>query len=246
MKMKLKRQPMLRGAVLVAGALMAAAGAGRGQRALSANATGTLASGYFEYEQTAPLPAGRPLQTDQKLWFKGQSYRQENVSNGSKVITLGGPNGTFVILPGRPDALKLSGPLRQPTAGIPGLPVLDSAAIQRFAKRVGTAKVGRYQADVYESTSVFQSVGGPKGQKTPARQTITTRYWITRDLPAPVKVSVPSMRAGNGAVVTVLKSARLNPSLPDSMFQLPKGMKVTTPPPPHRLNLPPSRAGNKK
>jgi hypothetical protein len=231
---------------LLFGIGVCAAVAGWGQRALAASAAGIPKSGYFEYTQTAPLPAGRPMETDQKLWFKGQSYRQENVSNGSKIITLGGPDGTFAILPGRPDALKLSGPMHQNVAGIPGLPVLDSASIQRFAKRVGAAKVGKYQTEVYESRTVLQSAPGPKGQKAPTRQTIVTRFWIARDLPAPVKVSVPSMRPGSGPVVTVLKAAHLNPAIPDSMFRVPKGMKVSTPPPPHQVSIPPARAGGKK
>jgi len=212
--------------------------AGGGRRAQAASTDNRPASGYFEYEQTMTLRAGRPLTTDQKIWFKGQSYRQESVSTGSKIVTLGGPQGTFVILPGRPDAMKLSGPTHQTTAGIPGLTVLDSASVKRFAKRVGAAKVGKYQADVYEWRNVFQSVGGMKGKKAPARQEITTRYWISRDLPAPVKVTVPNMGPQGGTVVTLLKAARLNPPLPDSLFQLPKGMKVSSPAPPRKLSLP--------
>jgi hypothetical protein len=240
--MKLMRNLDLRRchAVLAGSVILAGAGANAAQPAPSASAAAMPRSGYFEYEQTVTLPAGRPLTTDLKLWFKGPSYRQESVTNGSKVVTVGGPNGTFVIVPGRADALKVAGPTHQNAAGIPGLPVIDSAAIQRMAKRVGTARVGRYQTDVYELTNVFQSAGGPKGQKSPTRQTITTRYWTTRDLPVPVKVSVPSMQKGSGPVVTILKSARLNLALADGLFQLPKGMKVTTPPPPH-----PPAAGKK-
>jgi hypothetical protein len=221
---------------------MAVAGLSGGPRARAALTNDRPKSGYFEYEQTMTLRAGRPLTTDQKVWFKGQSYRQESVSTGSKIVTLGGPQGTFALLPGRPDAMQLSGPIRQSTAGIPGLFVLDSASVKRFAKRVGTTKVGRYQTDVYEWRNVFQGVGGTKGKKAPARQEITTRYWISKDLPAPVKVSVPNMGPQGGTVVTLLKAARLNPTLPDSLFQLPKGMKVSSPAPPRKLSLPGSAA----
>ena len=58
MNKRMNRRPRLRGAAL-AGALMIAASAGRGQRALSASAPSVPASGYFDYEQTMKLPAGR-------------------------------------------------------------------------------------------------------------------------------------------------------------------------------------------
>src|SRR4051794_20609307 len=195
-------------AALVTGSLIAA-GVGWGERAAAASAAVAPRSGYLDYEQTMSLAAGRAMKTEHKLWFKGQRYRRESISSGSKIVTLGGPNGTFVILPGRTDAMKLAGPTRQAVAGIPGLPVLDSGAIRRFAKRVGAAKVGRYRTEVYESRNVFQTTGGGKGQKGPAKQELTTRYWISRDLPGPVKVSMQSMGPQSGPVVTVLKSARL-------------------------------------
>lgn len=244
MKKREARHLRLRGAAL-AGALLIAAVAGRGQRAFCASAGSVPASGYFDYEQTMRLPAGRPLTTEHKLWFKGQSYRRESISMGTRIVTLGGPNGTFVILPGRSDAMKLAGPGRQAVAGVPGLPVLDSAAIQRFAKRVGTAKVGRYQTEVYESRNVFQTPAG-KGQKGTVKQELTTRYWISRDLPGPVKVSMEGAGPKSSPVVTILKSARMNVAVPENLLRLPKGMKVSTPAPPRALSSPPTRAGGKK
>jgi hypothetical protein len=224
--MKIQMLSRLPRRVVLLAALLTAAGGAAGSAA-------PPRSGYFQYEQTVTRTrSGPPLKTDLKLWFKGQSYRLESVSSGSKLTTLGGPNGTFAILPGGNEAMKLSGPIRQPMAGIPGLPVLDSAAVQRVSKRVGAEKVGPYKTDVYEMRNLFQGVGSRKGRKKPAQQEMTTRFWISRDLPAPVKVAVQTTGMQSGPAVTVLKAARLNLSIPDSMFRLPRGMKIRAPAPP--------------
>ena len=82
----------------------------------------------------------------------------------------------------------------------------------------------------------------------PATRTASshTRYWVSQNLPGPVKVAVQGAGPQSGPVVTTLKSARLNVAVPDSMLRLPKGMKVSTPVPPRSLSPPSASAGGKK
>jgi len=59
------------------------------------------ASGFIQYEQSTTTGPGQPpLRMVIKLWFKGRSYRQESIHARGKVVVVGGPSGTFVMMPG--------------------------------------------------------------------------------------------------------------------------------------------------
>ncbi len=202
-------------------ALLAAAGA--------AGSPALPTSGFIQYEQTTTTaPAHRaPLKMVNKLWFKGHSFRREDLYAGNQMLTVSSTSGTFVMLPGHA-AVELAAPQprRSPgqpgprlrPAGIPGLMFLDAAAIVRTARKVGAEKVGRYTADVYETRTPMPA---PKGA---APQEQTTRYWVSRELPMPVKIL---MESGPGTqTVSLLQRVQLNIPIPDRMFQLPKGTKV--------------------
>jgi hypothetical protein len=178
------------------------------------------ASGFIQYEQTTTMaaPQRQPLKMVDKLWFKGRSFRRESTYGGSKVVYVSNPAGTFVMLPGR------SGAMQMPTAhgspqSIPGLMYLDTPAVMRSMKKVGAEKVGRYQADIYESRT--RAASAAKGGKP---LEIVMRYWVSRGLPVPVKIM--SKSTPGAMTVTVLQAAQLNIAVPDRLLQLPPGTKI--------------------
>lgn len=217
------------GGVIGLGVLLAA-GAGRG-------AAGPT-SGFIQYEQTTamPRPQRAPLKLVEKLWFKGQNYRQESHYPATEWVTLRGPEGTFVILPGGRGAMRMASPLPVkrhgqvlplPVQQIPGLMFPDTTVIPRFAKPAGHEKVGRYSTTVYESRSRTPAF---KGQ--PAQETVV-RYWVSPTLPVPVKIV--SKATPGATIVSLLQTARFNQAIPDSMFRLPKGTPVHAAPAPQPL-----------
>ena len=221
-------------AALLAGAAAAAGGAAR------------PTSGFLQYDQTTTVvtPPRPPLKMVEKLWFKGPNYRREDISPTSKVVILSGPSGTFVILPGGNGAMKMSGPpstpkpgrvLLSPAPAIPGLMYPTAALVPRFAKRVGTETVGRYRAQLYESRGHTPALNGRPPQET------VVRYWVSPPLPVPVKI-VTKASPGT-ATVSVLRTAQFNTPVPDTLFRLPKGMKVHAAPTPRPL--PVTAAGEK-
>jgi len=182
-------------------------------------------SGFVQYEQTTTVASLRqaPLKAVNKLWFKGARYRREEVYAGKKVLTLRNADGTFVMLPGQSGAVELAaaGPPAPRSAhrtGIPGLTFLDAATIARTAKKVGTEKVGRYSTTIYEARARLQPT-----PRTPPQEQVT-RYWVSRELPMPVKVLMQSPPSTE--TVSVLQKVQLNIPVPDRMFQLPKGTPV--------------------
>jgi hypothetical protein len=217
--MKLLSQPSLRllcRPAVVAALLAVTAGTGWSKARLT--------SGYVQYEETQTLPMAHslPAKKEQKLWFKGRKFRREVISGGSRVLSLGGPDGGFVMLAGSTEAAKVSGHLPGRMV-VPGLMFPTSADIRRFAHKVGAETVGQYQTDVYQWHSRPQSRGAGAKKKGPARPESNTRYWITRDLPVPVKVE---MKIAGMVTVSVLRTAQFDIPVADGMFELPKGTKV--------------------
>jgi hypothetical protein len=177
-------------------------------------------SGVLQYETDLVMANQPPRKIGQKIWFKGQKFRLENTMPTGNQVTVGDPNGIFVLMAGSKEAMKLPG-RPQAKGGVPGLPFGDVARF-KHQKKVGSEKVGAYMTDIYEQSIDVRMPGGPAGQKG------STRTWITPTLPVPVKV-VTKMPP-NFQTITVLKSAQLNSPIADSMFQLPKGTTIRTRP----------------
>ena len=115
--------------------------------------------------------------------------------------------------------MKLPAPLQIPgvPTGVPGVPYGNVSLLRRVMKKVGSERVGRYQAEIYEQTTLLNQRGMGRD--------FTMRFWLAPGIPVPVKV-VSNM--GTGQSVTLLKTIQTNTTLPDSMFELPKGTKITT------------------
>jgi hypothetical protein len=193
------------------------------------------ASGYLEYVETRSSPSSTapPWRSVTRLWFKRGSYRRELTTNQARTIFVSGPGGDFQILPAAGEALRMPSPPGPPRAfpmhGIPGLPLPDAAAIPHVARKTGTEKVGRYLTEIYESHRSPPQPSFPRGPNAPRWPEITERYWVTWDLPVPVKRE--TRLSPGGQIITVLQAVRLNIPIPDSMFQLPKGIRIRPPAP---------------
>jgi outer membrane lipoprotein-sorting protein len=175
-------------------------------------------TGILQYETDLVIANQPPRKMAQKIWFKGEKFRIQNDTPMGSQVTVGGPSGVFVMMPGSKEAMKL--PNKKPVKkGVPGLPFGDMARFKN-QKKVGTQKIGSYMTNIYEQDIDVNMPG--------AAQKGTTRTWVTDSLPVPVKV-VTKMPP-NFQTTTVLKSVKLNAPVADSLFELPKGMKIRTQP----------------
>jgi outer membrane lipoprotein-sorting protein len=173
-------------------------------------------SGVLQYDTELVMANQPPRKMAQKIWFKGQKFRIQNDTPMGNQLTVGGPGGVFVLMPGSKEAMKL--PNRMPAkGGVPGLPFGDMARFQH-QKKVGSEKVGAYTTSIYEQNIDIKMPG--------AAQKGSTRTWVSPTLPVPVKV-VTKMPP-NFQTTTVLKSVQLNVPVADSLFELPKGTKIRT------------------
>jgi outer membrane lipoprotein-sorting protein len=151
--------------------------------------------------------------------MKGKRFRVEmTMLPAGKQIVIGGPDGVYLLVTGMKEAMKLPA---QAAAQLGPSSITPDLAKLRQQKKVGSEKVGRYQADIYEQHAEVQMPGQATKVKT------TTRLWISRDVPVPVKTV--STVAGGYRTVSILKSAKVNATIADTLFTLPKGTKVHSP-----------------
>lgn len=203
-------------ALAVCGAAVAA------EKAAPAKAPPTsLVAAYTLKVSTSDEP---PRSIDQKIWLKGEKFRVEMTHPQGKQITFGGPKGVYLMMSGMKGAMKL--PAEMAGQGNPGRTLLGQVAKSRSQKKVGAEKVGRYAAEIYETTGPSPIPGAEPGAVA------TTRVWVSKEVPIPVKV-VTRMPPHFESVQT-LHSVTLNRSIPETMFQLPKGTPVHETPPPSK------------
>jgi hypothetical protein len=126
------------------------------------------------------------------------------------------------------EAVQLSyeRPLRLPDR-IPGLSFISPISLPTIApriggKRIGFEKVGRHLADVY--TWDLSKISANSSPTHAPMQPLTSKFWLKRDLPVPVKVVTKD--ASGLERVMVLKAIELNGPIADSRFHLPKGTTV--------------------
>jgi hypothetical protein len=184
--------------------------------AAAAAAAPAMKPSIFQYELQVSGPNMQPQKRQQTIWMKGPRYRVETTLLGAKgkELMIGGPDGVYLMVPGMKEAMQLPA-----QAGAKMGPNITADVAQlRKQKKLGTEKVGRYTADIYEQRSEVAVPGAGTKVKN------TTRIWISRDVPVPVK-TLNTMQGGFRMVQT-LKSAKVNVPIADNLFSLPKGTKV--------------------
>jgi outer membrane lipoprotein-sorting protein len=195
-----------RWAAVIAAALVVASGPARSAPAPVA--------GIYEYE-IEMAPKGQPShKMTQKIWVKGQRIRRETATPQGKQIVINVPDGMIILIPGKNQAMKM--PLPPGAAASATSAMFPDLAKVKKMKKVGTEKVGVYMAEIHEQTGTMGGKGMPQTQTT-------TRFWISDRLAVPVKISnkMPTMQ-----MTMTLKSAQPKAAVADSMFTVPKGMKI--------------------
>jgi outer membrane lipoprotein-sorting protein len=163
-----------------------------------------------------------PRSMDQKIWMKGKKFRVEMALPNGKQLTVGNPTGIYMMMPGMNGAMKLPAELAAQAA--PQETLVGGLSRIRSQKKVGSEKVGRYETDIYETKGPSPVPGAEPGA------TATTRVWVSKALPIPVKV-VTRMPPHFESVQT-LRSVTLNGPVSEALFQLPKGTKIHKEPAP--------------
>jgi hypothetical protein len=133
----------------------------------------------------------------------------QTISDGHALIS--SPDGAFLLQRGSRGAVRLkAGPIR--SGSIPSVPEVDPALLSGWRPgRVGAARIGRYQTEIYERD------GWIEGQRS------ATRLWVSPDLPVPVRIEE---KLPHEEREETLRSIRFDLPLPDRLFRLPAGTVV--------------------
>jgi outer membrane lipoprotein-sorting protein len=164
----------------------------------------------IEMVSTTSMPGQAPMTTRYRLWWKGDRLRMETRGPGGGSITLKRGRNGYAYDPARKLAHRVALPDAPASTDYPfGNPI----AAPGFRK-TGKERVGAYACDIYEQAA--QGRGGA-----------TTRVWMAKGVPVPVK----TVTSGSGFAATMsLTRLQRNVAIPDSQFELPRGTRVVDAP----------------
>jgi len=151
-----------------------------------------------------------PMTTYYKLWWKGDRLRMETRGPGGGSITLKRGRTGYAYDPAKKLAQRVTLP------NLPGAtdyPFGNPTTAPGFRK-TGRERIGAYACEIYEQPPLGR--GGA-----------TTRVWMAKGVPVPVK----TVTSGGGHSSTMsLKRLLQNVAIPNSQFELPRGTRVVDAP----------------
>jgi outer membrane lipoprotein-sorting protein len=174
----------------------------------------------LRYELQLQEGTRRPRNIARVIWKKGDRYRHEMTTPQGTQITVGGPKGDYIYVTGSKEATHVPKPVTLEKGLWMGL--FGDTKAMRKAKKVGRETLLGQATEIYEQRLNGMATGVAPNIKG------TTRVWLSPRLPMPFK-SITTMEP-NVKAVLVLKSYELNANIPDSLFELPKGMGVAATP----------------
>ena len=167
-------------------------------------------SGYMERVEISKNVGASGMQTI-KMYWEGNRQRTERYTVGGVIVQIQNGQSFYLYDPSQNKALKTV----VPASEIRGIQAVLSEMIKppRNGKKVGKAKVRAFDCDVY-------SVSMPKAAKGHG-----AKVYVSRDkrFPAVVKIE---LIAGPKSDIMEVRTMRLNYNVPDTMFTIPKGVKV--------------------
>lgn len=181
-----------------------------GQGEAPAQRTAARRTAVIEMVSTTAGPGQALMTTYYTLWWKGDRLRMETRGPGGGSITLKRGQTGYAYDPAKKLAQRVA---LQNLPGSTDYPFGNPTTAPGFRK-TGKEQVGSYACDIYEQAS--QGRGGA-----------TTRVWMAKGVPVPVK----TVTSGGGLTSTMsLKRLRQNIAIPDSRFELPRGTRVVDAP----------------
>ncbi|MDH7480518.1 MAG: DUF4412 domain-containing protein [Armatimonadota bacterium] len=166
-------------------------------------------SGYME--QTGTITnAGVSKSQNSKLYWKDKRWRMETLVGDRLMITIGTGDAIYTYSPLEKKAAKS----KVNTPSIIEILVQQADRMKKVkgAKKTGTETIRGYKCEVYTLTSPDKKATG--------------KAWMCVDPRLPI-VLKQSVTAANGySEVREIKTIRLNASVSDDKFTLPKGTKI--------------------
>lgn len=184
----------------------------------SANAAGLAKSGSMERVVTTKNVGASAIESEKYYW-SGDRLRNEKYTIGGLLVQIKNGRTLYMYDPAGKEAIKTTLPDR--LAKSVEQMLMEQAGPVAGGKKVGAGKIAGIDCDVY----MMSKVEG--GQRKSAK------VYVSKDprLPIPLKIEITM---GKGSQIVETRNVRLNVSVSDSMFSVPKGTKITvkTLPPP--------------
>ena len=170
--------------------------------------TNMAKSGYLERVITAKNVGAYSMETA-KIYWENDRLRVENYTVGGLRVQIKNGRTMFLYHPTQKIAIKTTIPEKYAKSVQEMLS--EQTVAPKGGKKIGTAKVAGIDCDVY---SFSEQKNGTTG-----------KLYMSKDprLPIPLKEVVT---IGNAVRTVETRAIRLNYNVPDSMFVLPKGVKV--------------------
>ena len=185
----------------------------------SANAAGLAKSGSMERVVTTKNVGASSVESEKYYW-EGDRLRDEKYTIGGVLVQIKNGRTLYMYDPAGKEAIKTT--LPDELAKSVQQMLMEQAVPLKDAKKVGAAKIAGIDCDVY----MMSKVEG--GQRKSAK------VYVSKDprLPIPLRIEITM---GKGSQIVETRNVKLGGNIPDSMFSVPKGTKITVktlPPPP--------------
>jgi len=184
----------------------------------STNAAGLAKSGSMERVVTTKNVGASAVESEKFSW-SGDRLRNEKYTVGGVLVQIKNGRTLYMYDPVGKEAIKTTLP-DQLAKSVEQM-LMEQAGPVTGGKKVGAAKIAGIDCDVYMMSKVE---GGRRK---------SAKVYVSKDprLPIPLKIEITM---GKGSQIVETRNVRLNVSVPDSMFSVPKGTKITVkalPPP---------------
>jgi hypothetical protein len=180
----------------------------------SVGAADLAKSGVWDRIITIKKP-GCSASTTLKTYWKGNNKRTEQLAVQGVTVDIKRGSTRYTYVPAKKAAIRMVVPQKYASKDVSVQKELELMAAQtkatvRKAKKIGSATVAGIKCDVYK---VLMPKGG------------TVRIYVSADprFPLPLR-TVASV--GRESETTETRSIKLGGDVPDSMFSVPKGVKV--------------------
>lgn len=187
----------------------------------SANAAGLAKSGSMERVVTTKNVGASSVESEKYYW-EGDRLRNEKYTIGGVLVQIKNGRTLYMYDPAGKQAIKTT--LPDELAKSVGQMLMEQAGPVTGGKKVGAAKVAGIACDVYMIS------------KTEGNEPRTAKVYVSTDprLPIPLKIEITM---GKGSQIVETRNVTLGGNIPDSLFSIPKGTKVTE----KKLTAPPSQ-----
>ena len=172
---------------------------------------GLAKSGYMERVITTRV-VGASLTQTEKFYWEGDRLRSEKYGMDGLLIEIKDGKTLYLYNPGQKEAIKMVVPDKY---GRSVQQILqEQGGPPKGGKKVGSKRIAGFDCDVY---ALSKMVGNLRK---------SAKLYVSRDRRLPIALKI-EIAMGSGSQTVETRNVKLSMNVPDSMFALPKGTKVT-------------------